>query len=29
VHAIAIDPESGVLSGAADAGSGGLALEVE
>jgi gamma-glutamyltranspeptidase/glutathione hydrolase len=29
VHAIAIDPESGVLSGAADAGSGGMALEVE
>ncbi|MBN2551992.1 MAG: gamma-glutamyltransferase [Spirochaetales bacterium] len=29
VHAIAIDPESGVLSGAADFGSGGMALEVE
>ena len=28
VHAIAIDPETGVLSGAADTGSGGMALKV-
>jgi gamma-glutamyltranspeptidase / glutathione hydrolase len=28
VHAVAIDPTTGRLSGAADAGSGGMALEV-
>jgi hypothetical protein len=28
VHAIAINPQTGKLSGAADAGSGGMALEV-
>jgi hypothetical protein len=28
VHAITRDPESGKLAGAADAGSGGMALEV-
>ncbi len=28
VHAIAVDPETGVLSGAADTGSGGMALKV-
>jgi len=28
VHAIAIDPETGALSGAADAGAGGMALAV-
>lgn len=28
VHAVVIDPETGVLSGAADTGGGGMALEV-